>query len=245
MLRKVFDVVKGSWRSGKSSAGKLGRVSRSRFQPALEALECRELLSFAAPVSYDVGTHTTQGLNGFGPQVITGDFNGDGHLDLAVTNTADDTVNILLGNGDGTFQSAVSYDAGLGSAGNPVWLAAADFNGDGKLDIAVEGNNEVSILLGNGDGTFATAATYSTGSSSGNRGGLAVGDYFGNGRQDIAVAVFGNNTVAILPNKAPSALPSHFRCLRGLATFAPSPLRTSSATATRTWWSPGAKVTTM
>jgi hypothetical protein len=244
MWRKVIHVIGQGWLTGKSSFAKLGRVAISgarcqscqpkrtigivrhtRFHPALEALECRELLSFAAPVTYSVGAHTTQGLNGFGPQVITADFNTDGNLDLAVTNTADDTVSILLGNGNGTFQPAVSYNAGLGSSGNPVWLAAADFNGDGKLDIAVEGNNDISILLGNGDGTFAAARTYSTGSSSGNRGGLAVGDYFGNGRQDLAVTVFGNNTVAILPNNGdgtfgtPIALPmpAGFSNLRSIA----------------------------
>jgi hypothetical protein len=226
MLRKLLLIMDRSWHKGRPSAARLGGVSRSRFRPALEALECRELLSFAAPVSYNVGTHTTQGLNGFGPQVITGDFNGDGNLDLAVTNTADDSVNILLGNGNGTFQSAVSYDAGLGSGGNPVWLAAADFNGDGNLDLAVEGNDKVSILLGNGDGTFAAATTFSTGSSSGNRGGLAVGDYFGNGRQDLAVTVFGNNTVSILPNNGDGtfgtpitlSMPTGFSNLRSIVT---------------------------
>jgi hypothetical protein len=214
------------WLKGKIPAPKSRRHSLKKFRPALEALEARELLSFAAPVSYSVGTQNTQGLNGFGPQVITGDFNGDGRLDLAATSPADGTVNVLLGNGNGTFQPAASYSAGFGSGGTPYWLAAADFNGDGHLDLAVEGNNSVSILLGNGDGTFQPARIYSTGSGVGDRGGLAVGDYFGNGRPDVAVAVFGNNTVEILPNNgdgtfgAPIALamPTSFRNIRSIVT---------------------------
>ena len=141
-----------------------------------------------------MGTQITQGGNGFGPQVITGDFNGDGKLDLAVTNTADGTVSILLGNGNGTFQPAV--DLQHRPRGRQPGLA-----GRGRLQRRrqarprrAKGSNSVSILLGNGNGTFGAATTYAAGSLV--RGGLAVGDYFGNGRQDIAVAAFGSNTIA-------------------------------------------------
>ena len=84
--------------------------------------------------------------------MITADFNGDGKLDLAIADSGDNAVAILLGNGDGTFRSFKEYSAGLGAAGS----AAADFNGDGKLDLAVfdMGTGAVTILLGNGDGTF-------------------------------------------------------------------------------------------
>ena len=169
------------------------------------------------------GLRPPKGVNGFGPQVITADFHGNGKLDLAVTNTADGTVSILMGNGDGTFQPAVTYNTGLG-AGNPVWLAAADFNGDGKLDLAVEGNNgEVSVMLGNGNGTFAAPKVYAVGAA--DRGGVAVGDYFGNGRQDIAVAIFGNNTVADPAQQRRRHLRDpggRWRCPPGSRTSAPS-----------------------
>ena len=86
--------------------------------------------------------------------VAVGDFNGDGKTDLAVANsmTGDNTVSILLGNGDGTFQSERTYTTGS----RPFSVAVGDFNGDGKADLAVAnyGSNTVSILLGNGDGTF-------------------------------------------------------------------------------------------
>src|SRR5258707_15673927 len=75
--------------------------SRSRRKPAgcklsVEFLEDRSVPSFLAPMNYAAGTN---------PQaVITGDFNGDGRLDLAVANYSDSTVSILLGNSDGTFK---------------------------------------------------------------------------------------------------------------------------------------------
>src|ERR1700723_358186 len=84
--------------------------------------------------------------------LVTGDFNGDGKIDLAVANSGSNTVSILLGNGDGTFTAATPVAVGSG----PAWLVTGDFNEVGILDLAVvhSGSNTVSILLGNGDGTF-------------------------------------------------------------------------------------------
>jgi len=94
--------------------------------------------------------------------VMTGDFNKDGIADIATVNQcgSDPTcltvgsVSILLGNPDGTFQTAVDYATGSGSL--PRFGMVGDFNGDGITDIAVAnlGANTISILLGKGDGTF-------------------------------------------------------------------------------------------
>jgi len=138
---------------------------------------------------------------GFPPShLAVGDFNGDGVLDLAVadiTNTGPSNVSVLLGNGDGTFQPAVGY--GAGSNNDFASVAVGDFNGDGKLDLVVahagsNATNNVSILLGNGDGTFQPAVNYGTGSNPS----VAVGDFNGDGRLDIAVVDHFASTVSVL-----------------------------------------------
>src|SRR5207237_7709294 len=82
--------------------------------------------------------------------VAVGDFNVDGHLDLAVADYLSDNVSVLLGNGDGTFYPTQS----VGAAG-PASVAVGDFNGDGVQDLAVAecDTASVSVLFGNGDGT--------------------------------------------------------------------------------------------
>ena len=118
-----------------------------------------------------------------------GDFNGDGIPDLAVANSAADIVTILLGNGDGTFAPSTAATSPTGS--NPVAIAVADFNGDGIPDLAI-GNDpqdgssgSVTILLGNGDGTFTAAASPATPSGVN---AIAVADFTGDGKADIVVA---------------------------------------------------------
>jgi hypothetical protein len=120
--------------------------------------------------------------------VAVGDFNGDGKLDLAVTNTVG--VNVLLGNGDGTFQPAQFFN----TVSYPVSVAVGDFNGDGKPDIAVAGGNSVSVLLGNGDGTFQAAQNVF---AAANLTSLAVGDFNGDGFLDFAVAFRGGVRVLL------------------------------------------------
>ncbi len=141
-------------------------------------------VSFSGPKTNDVGLAPMS--------VTTGDFNGDGKLDLAVvTSSRSNNVSILLGNGNGTFQTAVNYSAGL----YPVSVIACDFNGDGKLDLAVanSSSSDVSILLGNGDGTFQEALNYSVGTSPVS---MIAGDFNGDGRLDLAIA--SNSDISIL-----------------------------------------------
>jgi len=116
------------------------------------------------------------------PYLIIADLNRDGKLDLAVANT-EGSVSILLGNGNGSFQNPVTYATG----GYSATVIAADFNGDGVLDLA-SGNyydGNIAILLGNGDGTFQGHLNFAA--ADGARG-LAVGDFNGDGRLDLAVA---------------------------------------------------------
>ncbi|MFZ0317606.1 MAG: FG-GAP-like repeat-containing protein [Candidatus Sulfotelmatobacter sp.] len=125
-------------------------------------------------------------------QAVTGDFNGDGKLDMAVVNEFQ--VEVFLGKGDGTFQAPVVYTAGK----SPEGIAAADVNGDGKLDLLVAnfGSNTVSVMLGNGDGTFQTHVDYATGTWPDM---VAVADFNGDGNLDLAVSSY-ENTVILLGN---------------------------------------------
>jgi len=146
------------------------------------------------------------GINPYG--VAVGDFNGDGNADLAVANHGSNTVTILLGNGKGVFSPPPGSPPATGNL--PTWVVVSDFNGDGKADLAVVnnlGSANVSILLGNGDGTFAPAASPATGT---NPYSAAVGDFNGDGKADLAVANFSSNTVSILLGN-------------GDGTFAPAP----------------------
>jgi hypothetical protein len=145
--------------------------------------------------------------------VAVGDFNGDGKLDLALANTcgsdpdcsSNGTVSILLGKGDGTFQTHVDYPTGF----KPQSVAVGDFNGDGKLDLAVTNRSDstVSILLGRGDGTFQTHVDYATGTGAVS---VTAGDFNGDGRPDLAVAAgFGNKTVSILLGNGDGTFQAH------------------------------------
>ena len=138
--------------------------------------------SFAAPVTYPLGTVPVWCM-------AVGDLNGDGHLDLlaiAESTTASGQVSVLLGNGDGTFQSPVGYSVGI----NPVSVVVGDFNGDGIPDVAVTdggftSSGDVSLLLGNGDGTLQPARVASVGNNFPRQ--CIAGDFNGDGKLDLAL----------------------------------------------------------
>lgn len=147
------------------------------------------------------GGHIDSGTGGNFPSALAvGDFNGDGLLDVAVTNFNDGTVSILLGDGKGGF-NAKNPPIQVGF--RPAAVVAADFNGDGILDLAVanSGDNTITILTGHNDGTFPSAAYIAVGSRPVS---IAVGDFNGDGRPDLAVANLLSSTVSILLNMGPT-----------------------------------------
>ncbi len=158
--------------------------------------------TFQTAVGYGTGGSTTS--------MALADVNGDGRPDLLVWDNSDVDVGcgangfepclgVLLGNGDGTFQTVVLYD--LGGAPSS-FIEAADINGDGKLDLILAGGNNVAELLGNGDGTFQTAVAFGSGGNG--ESAMAVADVNGDGKPDFVVTSNCSNcsagTVGILIN---------------------------------------------
>jgi hypothetical protein len=154
----------------------------------LELLEDRTVpsfLGFSTPFTYPVG--------GTPISVAVGDLDSNGITDVVTANRDNNSVSVLLGNGDGTLRTVGSFSV----TGGPDSVALGDFNGDGKLDVTVANqfNNTVSVLLGNGDGTLQAALSFAVGSSPA---AVAVGDFNGDGKWDLAAANFTNNTVSVL-----------------------------------------------
>src|SRR5262249_37453139 len=146
-------------------------------------------------------------INGSPFSIVAVDFNGDNNLDIAVTDSDAGVVWVLLGNGNGTLQPARSFTEGMAS----LSMIAADFNGDGKADLAVANSGPtfsasvVSVLLGNGDGTFrpavsTTAYTVGPARAYGNSS-LAFADFNHDGKMDVARSHEGAKAITLLLGK--------------------------------------------
>ena len=150
--------------------------------------------TFQPQVTYAVGSEPGA--------IVAGHFTSYGRTDLAVANYGSNDVSVLLGNGNGTFQKQVTYPVGS----SPSAIVAGDFTGHGPTDLAVargsfDADGDIipgtvlSVLLGNGDGTFQHQVTYAVGS---NPYDLVAGDFNGDRRTDLAVANYYDKKVSIL-----------------------------------------------
>jgi hypothetical protein len=126
-------------------------------------------------------------------QVAVADLNGDGIPDIVTANRSDNSVSVLLGNADGSFQTRETFPTGR----QPFSVTVADVNGDGIPDIVTANyaGDSVSVLLGNGDGTFRPHVDYPAGSADYD---AVVADLAGDGKQDIIVTDKNDNTVGVL-----------------------------------------------
>src|SRR5258708_1561805 len=159
--------------------------------------------TFANPTEFQVGINPSP--------LLTADFNRDGNLDLAIMNYNDaavNTISMMLGNGNGTFQPPVLYDVGAQN----TQIAAGDLDGDGNLDLVIlnlgnSDNPTISILLGNGDGTFQPQMVYPITADSI----MVLGDFNNDGRLDLAIADRVHDDISVMlqipsVNLAPTAL---------------------------------------
>ncbi len=135
-------------------------------------------------ISISVGTNPSA--------LATGDFNGDGKLDIACSNHNSNNVSIRLGNGSGGFTNAADVTVGTG----PNSIAVGDFNSDGKQDImtANDGSSNVSVRLGNGSGGFTGTTTISLFA---NPSFISLGDFNADGKQDFAAVCNSNNLIFV------------------------------------------------
>ena len=177
------------------TASQGGSVSVGAAPPVTRSFQVNQATASSGALTAAPGSPFAAGANPFSTAV--GDFNGDGIPDLVTSNTSDNTVTVMLGNGSGGFTAAPGSPFATG--GDPVYVTVGDFNGDGIQDLATANtsDNTVTVLLGNGSGGFTPAPgnPFATGASPGT---VVVGDFNGDGIEDLAAANGKDNTVTIL-----------------------------------------------
>ncbi|MGI8550717.1 MAG: FG-GAP-like repeat-containing protein, partial [Dehalococcoidia bacterium] len=151
------------------------------------------LAAAQASISFAPPNGSPFGAGIYPSSVAVGDFNGNGTLGLVTANLGNNTVSVLSGNGDGSFQPQQVY----GICAGPFAVTVGNFSGHGNRDVAVANKdcNNVSVLLGNGDGTLQAQRTYDVGTSPEY---ITAADLRKNGTQDLIVSNLNDNSVSVL-----------------------------------------------
>ena len=166
----------------------------SRLPLQLECLESRQMLTFAPAIDFPVGVDPRA--------VVAADFNNDGRLDLVTSHPADNSIRVLLGDGQGGFGASATFPANVTAGADRASLATADFNGDGNLDVAtvqhyqdaeLYNHGDVRVLLGNGDGTFQPGFSAVGGKMS-----VAVGDFNADSHVDLVTSGDDGNSFGVV-----------------------------------------------
>jgi hypothetical protein len=161
-------------------------TQQSGTLPPARGLNLISATWFTAQANYAVG-------GGEADSAVVADFDRDGFADIAVADSEDNTVSVLLGNGHGGFFPASHFPTGS----FPIGLAVGDFNKDQNPDLAVVNSaaNSVSVLLGDGMGDFAAPSNIGVGSSPA---GVAVADFNGDQSLDLVVTNSNDNNISLL-----------------------------------------------
>jgi Bacterial Ig-like domain (group 3)/FG-GAP-like repeat len=163
--------------------------------------------TFRAALNYYAATTTY----GFSYGVATGDFNKDGHPDFVAANycpgcTLAMGVTVFLSNPDGSMQPGVNF----GTTSYFLFVAVADFNGDGNLDIAATdaATGQVQLFNGDGTGNFTVGSSFNTDLANNEPLGIYVGDFNNDGHPDLAIANYNGSDIAILLNDGSGNFPA-------------------------------------
>ena len=182
---------------GSTPVGLIAEDFNEDGNPDLASVNC-DSSNVSVLLGQGDGTFQEQVLYAASPSgefIVSGDFNGDGHIDLVTSGQFANGIAVNLGRGDGTFAAPLLF--GLGDA--PAGGATGDFNGDGRLDLAVTNffspDHDVSVFLGNGDGTFQDETHFAVGDQPL---GIVADDFNRDRILDLAVANSGSKSVSLL-----------------------------------------------